>query len=227
MFLQKIASKLSILICISGLANLLKAQNYATPFDSRINCKYAALHGKIFPWLLIGTGINYTLGFEYGLNRKNSIGFDLVYNDASTPHDVKDPATNQYVPGPRVYDVNRAVFLNYRYYLNCFKWRDERGFTPYLQTFLRYGKVHSYFEPGYITNTISYEEWHYSGGIVFGIIFSTAVKNLGIDVNAGIFEKQKMMKEVASYSTGAFTDLTNTWITGPRIGLNLYYWFSW
>jgi hypothetical protein len=180
--------------------------------------------GKILPWFFLSeSGINYTLGTEYGNGKKHSIGFDLVYNDGSSGHEVYDSATNGYVSGPRRYHVSRAVFLNYKRYFHSPGARVDRWIEkvfgqsehiPYIGSFVRYAKVDYHFQPNYETNTVSYDEWQYSAGIVAGVLVSV------FDINIGPFYKQKFISEViADGGNELHSSVKNSF--GLRIGVNV------
>lgn len=186
-----------------------------------------AIKGKILPWLAGPSGINYTLGIEYGFGKKHAIGIDAVYNDYTMPHDVYDSATGQYTAGPRAYTVSRGLFLYYRrygisgnnFFAKPLNWLSGgNGGVPYISGFLRYGKMDLHYDDGYATNTISYDEWHYSAGCLFGAV-------MGIfDINTGPFYKQKYIRDVQHGLTGGISDVhLITKGFGWRLGVNLFF----
>lgn len=214
---------LLIIPCLLSIL-LLQAQSTTikTPGNNTIVFK-----GKILPWLAGPSGINYTLGIEYGFGKKHAIGIDAVYNDYSMPHDVYDSASGSYQAGPRAYTVARGLFLYYRrygisgnnFFARPLNWLSGgNGGVPYISSFLRYGKMDLHYDAGYATNTISYDEWQYSAGVLFGAV-------MGIfDINTGPFYKQKYIRQVQSGYLGSISDVhLITKGFGWRLGVNLFF----
>ena len=179
----------------------------------------------MLPFILWGSGINYTLGAEYGFHKVNSIAIDLVYNDNSAEHDVYDTVKKNYESGPRMYTVSRGVFINYRRYLEmnktCLYHSMQRvlknDFLPYVSLFARYGKTDYHYQPGYVTSQISYDEWQYSGGVLFGLICGP------FDINAGPFYKQKYITDVEQENTSQVFHTHMQPNFGFRAGVNLFF----
>lgn len=194
-----------------------------TPTDSlRHPNTTIAIRGKVIPWLLIGSGINYTIGAEYGFARRHSIGIDLVYNDYSLPNDRNDSAGKA---GPRVFTVARGVFLNYKCYLTPYNsgfYKRTSAFInhdyiPYIGAFGRFGNLDLHYDDGYKTNEVSHDERHYSAGILFGMM-------IGIfDINVAPYYKQKYIRSATLSYTGQGIDITNTQTSfiGLRLGVNI------
>ncbi len=184
-----------------------------------------AVKAKVLPWMLIGSGINYTLGVEYGFKKVHSIGIDLVYNDMSTEHEVYDTGKKDYVSGPRMYAVVRGAFLNYRRYFDVTKTALGRpmnkvfgtNYLPYLGAFARYGKTDYHYEPGYVTSQVSYDEWQYSGGVLVGIVHSI------FDFNIGPFYKQKYITDVEMENGIKVYHDSKVSNWGLRIGVNMFF----
>ncbi len=181
------------------------------------------LKGKVFPWIALGGGINYTLGLEYGFRKHQSVGIDVSYDDFSSEHDVYDVGKQQYVSGPRVYTVWRGVFLNYRRYFVCKHTfidnakgeKYKTSYLPYLSAFGRYGKTDLHYEPGYITDNLSYDEWQYSVGCLLGVVTES------FDINIGPFYKQRYITDVEEeFGKAAFHTHMQP-ILGIRLGVNL------
>lgn len=185
-----------------------------------------AIKGKVLPWLLLGSGINYTVGFEYGFKSANSLGIELSYNDYSSPNDKYDSATHNDIPGPRVYTVSRGMIVYYRRYFNVYDSRSyerlanllKSDYLPYAGIFVRYGKLDLHYEAGYVTDQVSYDEWQYSAGAVIGMVISV------FDLNIGPFYKMKYVKDVERSFTGnVVTYHSSQPVIGVRVGANLIF----
>lgn len=186
-----------------------------------------AIKGKVLPWLAGPEGINYTLGIEYGFAKRHSIGIDFVYNDYSFPNEVYDSTQGSYRAGPRAYTVSRGVFINYRrYYMSGHNYFSKplnwlsggNGGVPYLSAFLRYGKLDLHYPDGYTGTTVSYDEWQYSGGFLFGTV-------VGIfDFNTGPFYKEKYIHDVQQGFPWGSSDVHSISKNfGWRLGVNLFF----
>ncbi len=186
-----------------------------------------AIRGKVLPWLIGGSGINYTLGAEYDFAKRQSIGIDLVYNDYSEPHDVFDSATQNYQQGPRYYTVARGLFVNYKYYFTpyntAFYKRTShsinKDYLPYICAFGRIGNLDLHYDPDYKTNEVSHDERHYSAGVLLGVV-------IGIfDINVGPYYKQKYVRSAVKNWSGTGIDVlnTNTSFIGARLGVNVMF----
>lgn len=186
-----------------------------------------AIRGKVLPWLVVGSGINYTIGAEYGFAHRHSIGIDLVYNDYHEPHESYDSTTQNYKQGPLVFTVARGMFINYKYYLtpynSAFYKRTSaflrQDYIPYIGAFGRFGNLDLHYDDGYKTNEVSHDERHYSGGILFGMM-------IGIfDINVAPYYKQKYIRSATHSYTGPGIDITNTQTSfiGLRLGVNVMF----
>ncbi len=156
------------------------------------------LKGKLLPWIALVIpmeGINYTIGLEYGFKDRNSVGMDCIYNDNNTHHDY--PINNGDSVGPPAYSVSRSIIFSYRRYFEPGKtflyrpvsWLLKDDFQPYYSIFARYGKQDYHFAKGFYTNILSYDEWQYSVGLLYGVLYSF------VDVNFGFFYKQTYISE--------------------------------
>ncbi len=183
-----------------------------------------AIKGKALPWTaFICSGVNYTLGIEYGFNKRNSIGVDFVYNDYSFTHDVYDSTTHEDKSGPRRFSVNRGFFVNYRRYVSTdgtwLKRQMDRvlpsGSLVYVSPFFRYGKNDYHYQEGYATSQIKYDEWQYSSGVLVGFVTSY------FDLNAGPFYKQMYIQDVQMEQTTVTYSRVRSGF-GFRVGANLY-----
>ncbi len=203
---------------------LMVCAGAARDFDSSRYTHTWAFKGKVLPWILIGSGINYTFGAEYTFGKVHSVGVDFAYNDYSFPNEVSDTTRHEYVSGPRNYTVVRGVFANYRRYLDLQHTFLERpaakifgdDMVPYLGVFFRYGKTDTHAERGYQTSTFSYDEWQYSGGVLCGIVTGN------FDVNIGPFYKQRYISSVEQGRFGYVTHSSMMPVFGLRLGVNLY-----
>lgn len=182
------------------------------------------IKGKMLPWIMLGAGVNYTLGAEYGFNKVNGIGFELCYTDWSMEHEIYDTSTRDYIEGPRKFTVTRGALL---YYTRYFPSRRSRAYKslsgalkadylPYMSIFARYGKLDWHYEDGYATNQLSYDEWQYSGGVVWGMV-------LGVfDLNIGPFYKVKYISDVRQGVQGTVEfHSKNVGGIGLRVGANI------
>ena len=184
-----------------------------------------AIKGKILPWTIAASsGVNASLGVEYGFRRVHSVGIDFTYSDYSSANEVRDTGNNQYRSGPRVYTVVRGVFINYRRYVHIDSGCSSRAlhkllkndYMPYLGAFGRYGKNDLHYEKDYITTQLSYDEWHYSVGILIGVVSGL------MDINLGPFYKTKYITDVQQDNGIAFhTHVQSNF--GLRVGINFFF----
>ena len=185
-----------------------------------------AIKGKILPWTVLVlpfSGVNYTLGAEYGFARHNAIGVELVYNDNVTHKDYTTSATTDSA-GSNAFAVSRGVFLYYRRYLNLegtilnkpMNKLTGDSYLPYLSCFVRYGKKDYHYDMGFETANVTYDEWQYSGGVLFGAICGV------FDVNMGPFYKQSYVSDVEKEAGGNVLYSHMRPSFGYRIGVNLF-----
>jgi hypothetical protein len=199
-----------------------------TPYNPKGNFRTWSLKGKVLPFILgNGGGISGLFGIEYGITKNQSIGVDgfLEYQENSNDM-AQDTSGVTHQIGDYWNSVERAVFLNYRYYFSFQRLRERKGIAPYTVVFLRYGKLDQYYDPLYpLTSYYQNHEWDYSAGILLGATFGfKRNKRLGLDVNTGVFEKEKVKdteylvhgveSEVHSRPTGL----------GFRLSVNLSLW---
>lgn len=210
--------------------------DYETPFNKKSEYESWAIKAKVLPWISplgSGSGYNPSCGFEFGFLKNHSVGVDLTYNQYSfSSGDVKDTVTNNYEPGPRVKNYDRALILSYRYYLNFNKLRAKEGIAFYTGTFFRAGKLSYGYDEGYNRDRSTLRENHLSGGIIFGILkeihqFDKIDNPLYLDVYIAPFIKQK---EITSEHLNEYhqliekTDFSINY--GLRVGLTLSMNFS-
>ena len=92
----------------------------------------------------------------------------------------------------------------------------KNDYLPYVGAFCRYGKNDLHYEKGYVTTQLSYDEWQYSAGILFGIVCGY------VDVNLGPFYKQKYITDVQQDNGVTFhTHMQPNY--GLRVGVNFYF----
>ncbi len=215
--------KLSTSILAILFSFTVAAQN-STEFQLKASNSSWVIKGKVLPWTaFICSGVNYTVGIEYGFNKMNSIGVDFVYNDYSFTHEVYDSLAHQEKPGPRKFSVNRGYFLNYRRYMSMEgTWVKKKldkvlpsGTLTYISPFLRYGKNDYHYQEGYTTSQIKYDEWQYSSGILVGLVTGY------FDINAGPFYKQTYIQDVQMNQTSVTYSREKSGF-GFRVGVNLY-----
>ena len=202
--------------------NLVSNDSIETPYNPTGKYNYFSIKGPIlitYFWTL------YTpLSFEYGFCKRHSIGLELFYNKQWTSHD--DAIDNNGVS----HDVGnfgniqtRAFFVSYRYYLNAQNIR-KKGSAPYLTCFYRYGEVKTVNDLDYRNDYYYKFEKQNSIGIVYGVLVfgdSKFINKLGLDLNAGVFYKQK--NTVLDYDEGSRNKTSNL---GIRIGIYLNYNFT-
>ena len=96
----------------------------------------------------------------------------------------------------------------------------------YTLLFLRYGRISNHEDPAYKNDYISKDEIHRSAGLLLGTSFSIAPSGrLGVDINTGVFEKEKEITTV--YRDGGLvkTRFEKPTGLGYRLSVNLCYWF--
>ena len=209
-------------------SNTIDEDNCLTPFNKKSTFNNFAIKFKILPWISLpsGSGINPSLGYEYGFSKNQSIGIDLYYNQYSfSSGDSYDSTKNQYVGRPRVSNRDKAIFLNYRYYLGFQKAR-EKGNTFYFGSFFRYGDLTFKYEEGYINKSNIIKENHYSLGIIYGLIHQIDCykhgRQINIDTYFGIYTKQKVQFiEYTDSQNNLVKDKDYPVNIGIRIGLTL------
>ena len=198
-----------------------------TPFNSKSTYECITVKGKILPWMGIAagqTGINSLIGLEFGFKKRHSLGIDLYSNRWKWTEDRYDSVKQDYVAIYSARYRDHAVFLNYRFYFNNTKLREKYGKSLYEGIFTRLGKWHQYYDKGYVTDIISNDEIHYSAGLLFGILFSSAPKKLGGDINLGFYCKYKEMTEVIVENQENVNHNSFNTGFGIRMGLNFYLW---
>jgi hypothetical protein len=216
----------------SPSADTASAANDPTPYDPRANYRTWSIKGKVLPYPALGNagGVTVLLGLEYGFARNQSIGVDVFANWSEDSDDnVADTAGVQHTTGSFYNGSEKALFLNYRYYLNCRRLRDRKGAAPYLLFFLRDGKIYQHYDPLYpLWRWQANRERQYSAGLMVGVtsaISDDKPKRLDWDLNLGIFEKLKEISTV--YLKDGVQSTVKSRPIGPgfRLSLNLVYWF--
>ncbi len=184
-----------------------------------------AIKGKVLPWAAVAIpfeGINVTLGFEYGFRDINAIGIDLVYNESSSQNGYTDIHGDD-SDGSNSYSISRGVFLYYRRYLHLeiaslprpMRRLFKKNTLPYISPFARYGKGDWHYDPSFVTNNVSHDEWQYSAGALIGEVTG------GLDINMGLFYKQTYISEVNKENgvSSLHNYMRPSW--GFRVGVNL------
>lgn len=200
-----------------------------TPYNSKAPYRTWSIKGKVLPFFLgNGGGLSGLLGVEYGFAKNQSIGIDGFAEYQENSDDmVADTSGVQHAIGDYWHSWERAVFLNYRCYFGFQRLRERKGIAPYMVVFLRYGKLDQYYDPLYpLKSYYTNHERHYSGGILVGATFGIkGEKNLGIDVNFGVFEKEKQISTV--YLEHGIERMThgNPVAPGFRLSVNISWWF--
>jgi hypothetical protein len=207
------------------------AETFPTPYNPGGDYHTCSIKGKVLPFILgNGGGFSTMLGLEYGFAKNQSIGVDAFFEyTGSSDDNVADTAGVVHDFGAYYTGLEKALFLNYRYYFNFQRLREKQGIAPYIVAFLRYGKIDQHYDPLYpLSRWQSNKETQYSTGILIG---GTAVVGgkgrLGLDVNFGLFEKEKVISAVY-LKNGVETMVNGRPIgIGFRLSVNLSYWFFW
>lgn len=200
-----------------------------TPYDPKAGYRTWSVKGKILPWTLgNGGGVSGLLGIEYGFTKNQSIGID-VYSELEENSDdnVNDTSGVQHAIGDYWHSFERAIFFNYRYYFSFQRLREHKGIAPYLLAFVRYGKIDAAYDPLYPLNYYwKQDQRHYSAGLLLGTTFPFFTHRWCLDINTGIFDKQKVI--YTQFLTHGVVSSTN-WRPrdlGYRLSVNLVYWWK-
>ena len=202
-------------------------RTWLTPYDPHANYRTWSLKGKVLPFFLGDFGgISGLFGVEYGIGKNQSIGIDgFLELQENSDDGVQDTAGVTHKVGNYWHSSERAVFLNYRYYFSFQRLRRKKGIAPYMVAFLRYGKLDQYYDPLYkLTSYYQNHEWDYSAGVLVGATFPWA-RRVGIDVNTGVFEKEKVKD--TEYLAHGVESLVRSRPTGLgfRLSVNVEWWW--
>ena len=167
------------------------------------------------------------LGIEYGVTKNQSIGLDAHFDYTFGSHsNVLDTLGGFHSTGQDFHTTDLAAILNYRYYFNMEKSRNDNGLYFYAGAFLKYGRVYYYENQLYQADYISKDENNYSEGILFGAILRiSGVKNIGIDGNVGLAHLETDLTTVYKNNGNILTKVEKTPSIIPRVGLYFYWWF--
>lgn len=205
-----------------------------TPFNKNSPYDNFAIKFKILPWISLpsGSGINTSAGFEYGFKKNNSIGVDLYFNTYSFSRgDEYDSSKNEYRGKPRIQELDKAIFINYRHYLNNPEYRAKNDVTFYYGSFIRYGQISFVPDKGYKSDKEPLKEIHYSAGLFFGLIsvidtYRNNKNNIMFDTYFGVFVKQKdNLYRVTDSQNNIYQVNERPVNVGIRIGLTLSFTF--
>jgi tetratricopeptide (TPR) repeat protein len=209
---------------------------HTTPFNINSEHNTIAIKLKALPWLSLipgGNGINYSAGFEFGFLKNNSIGLDVFLHKYSFDGaDVYDSIAKQYVGEPRKRFTDRAIFLNYRHYLNFQKLRESSASSLYVGVFLRYGQLSFKYDKDYVIQSNIVRENHTSIGVMFGILqeiknFEKSNNSLNLDAYLGLYVKRKeLVKEYYDSNQNLKQSSDFPVILGVRLGLTLSFAFK-
>ena len=181
---------------------------------------------KVLPFFGLGNsaGFNALLGFEYGFCKNHSIGIDVYFLAMEYSNDMVNDTTGvQHDVGNDHYTRDRALFINYRYYLPLQNPWHNPLCSYYIGCFGRYGRQTDIFDPLFKRNYVSSEEVHYSAGILLGMLKRfQEYKHFGFDVNIGLFYKERDLTDITNRNGTLYTTVTRPDNIGFRIGLNLY-----
>lgn len=167
------------------------------------------------------------LGIEYGITKNQSIGLDTHFDYSFGSHNnVLDTLGAFHATGQDFHTSDLAGILNYRYYFNMEKSRDDNGLYFYTGAFLKYDRIFYYENQLYATDYITKDENDYSEGILFGAILRVSgVKNIGIDANVGLAHQEADVTTVYKSNGNILTSVDKSFSVVPHVGLYLYWWF--
>lgn len=205
-----------------------------TPFNKKSLYDNFAIKFKILPWIGIpsGSGLNISAGFEYGFKKNNSLGIDLYFNSYSFSRgDVYDSIKNEYHGKPRIQELDKAIFINYRHYLSNPEFRKKNDVAFYLGSFIRYGQISFVPDKGYKSDKEPLKEIHYSTGMFFGLVsvlntYRQNKNNIMLDTYFGVFIKQKdNLYKVTDSQNNIYKVNEKPVNVGVRIGLTFSFTF--
>ncbi len=179
------------------------------------------VRGKALPILFFATGINFSLGVEYGFRKAHAIGLDAGYTYFSTPHEEYDSVSASYKSAARVGRTIRGVMLSYRNYWRMRTWNGNPR-RAYGSVFLRFGDEDASPEKGYNGNIIAYRKLEKSIGILYGMLLPYTINGFCADISIGPFWKWKDIHDVERNTQGVqITTDERTDNFGVRFGLSL------
>lgn len=200
-----------------------------TPYNPNGDYHTWSLKGHAYYWTLGNSGgISYLAGIEYGFLKNQSIGIDgLIYQQTDSHDDAYDTTGKATNNSDNWQSWEKAVLLNYRYYFNLRRLREEDGLVLYALAFVRYGTIDRHWNPFYElgqNNQYSDDEVHRSAGLMLGTTFvDPDWPWIGIDINTGMFDKSKDISIVNNYGdTPVNTQHTGL---GFRMAINMTYAF--
>jgi len=196
-----------------------------TPFDPRAAYQTCNLKGKILPWTLGNAGgVSGFLGVEVGFLKHQSIGVDgFLYLQESSSDQVYDTTGTKHNTGNYWNSTEKAVLFDYRYYFNFPRLRAKSGLVFYMLAYVRLGNIKRHYDPLFKEPYVDQRETHRSAGLSLGTTIR-AERHWGIDVNAGLFEKEKTI--TTSYADGRLVTQKPVGL-GFRLSANVSYWFKW
>ncbi len=139
-------------------------------------------------------GLYCSLGFDYGFCKNHSIGIETTFYGDEGQHDHYSGANS---PNNRPSDIytgtKKAIYLNYRYYLNLKRVRENAGIAFYVGALARYGQGSYSWSIGYSSDGIlSSKIEYYSCGALIGLFYKFKKKNrFGVDFNVGTLYDNK------------------------------------
>ena len=217
-------------VCCIYFAGLFSQQNqdsinrvnFISPHNPKGDYNTRALKGKLLPWIFAqAMGANLLLGYEFGFCKNHSVGADVYINNMEGD---SDPDSNNVIKS--YYMTDKAIFINYRYYLN-FPALRRRGVIIYSGTLGMHGKKWESSDPGYSSDGFLTSLVKYNGlGVLAGtLICFKENEGLALDVNFRFFYRQKSITDVHFTNSGYVhsTAILGTYDLG--IGLNLY-WYN-
>jgi hypothetical protein len=205
----------------------MRAQAIESPYNPKGNYQTWNVKGKVLPFLIgNGGGVSGFLGAEYGFLKNQSIGVDgyLLLQEDSDDH-ADDTAGVEHATGKYFSSAESAVLVDYRYYFSLQRLR-KKGVVFYTLAYVRLGHISRHWDPLYPTPTtaVTQKENHRSAGIQLGSTIRLDPESRWcLDINAGIFEKDKTI-----VSTDKYNHSVTEKPVGPgfRLSVNLYVWFK-
>jgi hypothetical protein len=165
-----------------------------TPLSTNKRSNILAVKGTLLPYFIGNdAGIATSVGFEYIFLKHHSIGIDGFLHLALGSHDnIYDTAGVFHDVGSSHHSTEKAIFINYRYYFNYKKLREQKGVTVYFSPYFRYGNIERHDDPLFKVNYVFQKERSYAEGILLGVVGEIdETKRCKFDFNIGPFKKQK------------------------------------
>jgi hypothetical protein len=196
------------------------------PWSANKRSNIIAVKGTLLPYFIGNdAGIGMSVGFEYIFLKHHSIGIDGFLHLAQGSHDnIYDTAGVFYDVGSSHHSTEKAIFINYRYYFNYKKLKEEKGVTVYISPYFRYGYLERHDDPLFDVEYVFQKERSYAKGILLGLVGKIdECKRCKFDVNLGPFKKQKEITTVYLEDKIEKTRFEKKETVGLRLGVFFSY----